>query len=83
MLQDLGHQEEAYRLHEQSMLRKIRGARDLIVDMGEGEINALARKMLCLKTLIVDGLHLMAAYAREAHGQPICWDGYLSEPVAE
>ena len=82
-LQDLGHQEEAYRLHEQSMLRKIRGARDLIVDMGEGEINALARKMLCLKTLIVDGLHLMAAYVREAHGQPICWDGYLSEPVAE
>ena len=83
MLQDLGHQEEAYWLHEQSMLRKIRGARDLIVDMGEGEINALARKMLCLKTLIVDGLHLMAAYVREAHGQPICWDGYLSEPVAE
>ena len=82
-LQDLGHQEEAYRLHEQAMLRKIRGARSLIVDMGEGEINVLARKMLFLKTLIVGSVHLMEAYTCEAEGGPICWDGYLSEPVAE
>ncbi len=82
-LQDLGHQEEAYRLHEQAMLRKIRGAPDLIVDIGDGGANTLARKMLFLNTLIVDGLHLMAAYAREVGGKPICWDGYLSKPVAE
>lgn len=82
-LQDLGHQEEAYRLHERSMLRKIGGARDLVANVGDGEVNALARKMLFLETLITGGLNLMAAYAREAEGGPICWDGYLSEPVAE
>ena len=39
--------------------------------------------MLFLKTLIVGSVHLMEAYTCEAEGGPICWDGYLSEPVAE
>jgi tetratricopeptide (TPR) repeat protein len=85
MLQDLGRQAEAYRLHEKTTLNFLTYAMGLLTEALNAEKRSggrdLPTRLLFLEALMLHACRLSSAYEQESQGEPIDWDGYLSEPV--
>lgn len=85
-LQDLGRQEEAYRLHEKTALQRLKyGLRALAQEVAMQKRSRsgdrdLTTSLLVLDTLLLQAFRLFSAYAQERQGEPIEWDE-LSDPI--
>lgn len=82
-LQDLGRQEEAYRLHEKTGLQLLTGSFRLLTEAVAAQKRSgdrdLAARLLFLEALLLQAFRLFCAYGQESQGAPINWDGYLSD----
>lgn len=82
-LQDLGRQEEAYRLHETTTLDVLTSCLQALTKpvADEGQRRELSDKLREMNALMTFGFRLFRAYVQESEGAPIGWAGYLSDPI--
>jgi tetratricopeptide (TPR) repeat protein len=84
-LQDLGRQEEAYRLHETTTLDILTSCLEALTKpvAEEGQRGDLSDKLREINSLVTFGFRLFRAYIQESEGGPIDWAGYSCYPIDE
>lgn len=81
-LQDLGRQEEAYRLHETTTLNILASCLQALTKpmAEEGQRGELSDKLREINALMTFGFQLYRAYIQESECGPINWAAYTSDP---